>query len=269
MNKYKLPIQKNFILFGDVLDTINRGGSWTLEAGYVDNADALGKGAGVYVEYHQGVDKWGRPKAKRFLFNESFRKIQTRESDTSDNGVSQYEFIKNHPGCLGSPNGNYNHEGVQVGVVFKEYDPQKDAEIAFNADEARINAQSAALALDAETLEEIANILGHFGEPDKAMRVRVIDFAGKRPSEFNELLKAGDRNFRAIIRKGLVEGELHKKGELIFWAETLLGASEDAAVAKLAGDQQITDALKDRLKLSVEARVVKPKNVGGRPKKSE
>lgn len=267
MQKYKLPEQKNFILFGDILDTINRGGSWTLEAGYVDHANKLGLGAGTYVEYQiGGNDKWGKPVVKRFRFDESFRKVQTRPSDKSAQGISQYDFLRNHPGCLGSENGTYDAKGVQLGAIYKEYDPQKDAEVAFEAGEARINAQSAALTLDPQTLEEIANILGHFGEPDKAMRVTVIEFAGKRPSEFNELLNAGDRSFRAIVRKALAEGEFTKKGEMIFWGETLIGNSEDAAVSRLAGDQTMIDALKDRLKLSVETRATKPKNTGGRPR---
>lgn len=264
--KFKLPEQTLFILFGEALDTINRGGSITIEAGYLDSANVCKKGEGAYVEYQIGHDKYGQPKAKRFKFDESFRKIQTRVSDKAPiNGVSQYDFIKGHPACEDSPNARYDHSGKQIGVMYREYNPEKDAQTALDADTLRVTAQGVALGLDAQTLEEIANILGHYGEPDNAMRVRVIDFAGKRPSEFNELLTSGERSLRALVRKAINEGVFNRKGELIMWDQTPVGTSEDQAIAKLNTDQQMIDALKEKLQLKVDAKA-SSKSKGGRPR---
>jgi len=261
MTKFKLHEQRLFILFGDKLDVINRGGTYSLQSDYID------KRTGTKVEYVVGKDAKGNPKAKRFKFDESLRRFQTRDYDKDMNGLSQYEYLKNHPDCEGSPNGFYDKNGKQMGAVFREYDPQKDAETAFSADKLRVEAQATALNLDPQTLEEIANILGHYGEPDTAMRVRVIDFAGKRPSEFNDLLKAGDRSLRALVRKALQEGVFKMKGSLIMWEETLVGNSEDDAIAMLSRDQEMIDALKE--KMSFKPDIKAAPNKGGRPKKVE
>src|SRR5689334_3892065 len=135
--KFKLPEQTHFILFGEALDKINRGGSHAMSLGYVDNANALGRGVGVYVEYITSKDQRGNPKAKRFKWDESFRKIMTRPSDRDITGLSQFEYLKNSPECEGSPNGFYQKidgQLVQLGVVYREFNPEKDAENALEAD---------------------------------------------------------------------------------------------------------------------------------------
>lgn len=270
--KFTLPEEKKFILFGEALEFVNRGGTRALSLGYVDRTGKVSEEAGNYVEYITAKDsKTGRLIPKRFRFDQSLGRIKTRMSDKDINGVSQYEFLKNHPNCEGSPNGVYRQtkDGLkQIDVVFREYDPEKDAQNAFAADELRINAQATALSMDDATLEEVANILGHYGPVDKAMRVRVIEFAGKRSGEFNELLKAGDRSLRALVRKALAEGEFHKKGSLIFWEEMMLGA-EDDAILILQKDQAMIDALKEKLKFNIDAKATPVVNKGGRPRKTD
>ena len=273
--KFKLPDQINFILFGDSLDQINRGGSIALALGYNDNANALKLGAGTYVEYVTGKDQKGNFKAKRFRFDETWRKLMTRPTESDLNGISQYAFLKNAPECEGSPNGNYVGSGSsrkQLGVVYREYNPAKDAATALQANTSRILTQARAIELDDETTEEIANILGDYGTQEMSpeqlktsFKNTVVEFAGKRPSEFDKLLAAGDRPLRALVRKALNAGELTKKGAIIFWENTMLG-SEDDAINILQKDEQMVDNLKGKLKLEEDAK--NPPKQAGRPKKN-
>jgi hypothetical protein len=270
--KFTLPEQKKFILFGEALAFVNRGGTQAISIGYVDNTGVFGD-AGTYVEYISAKDsKTGKLIAKRYRFDQSLGRLQTRETDRDITGKSQYLFLKNHPSCEGSPNGTYrpdaNGQKKQVGAIFREYDPDQDAKTALEADKLRVSAQATAMNLDDETLEEIANILGHYVPVNDAMRVRVIEFAGKRSDQFNDLMKAGDRSLRALVRKALSVGEFTKKGSLIMWSDTLMG-SEDDAILILSKDQGMIDSLKSKLKLLVDVKAEKPVNKGGRPKKTE
>lgn len=270
--KFTLPEEKKFIVFGEALEMINRGGTQAISLGYTDSQGMFGE-PGAYVEYISSKDsKTGRLIPKRFRFDQSLGRIKTRMNDKDAVGKSQYEFLKNHPSCEGSPYGTYRKgDGgklYQVGVIFREYDPEKDAKAALDADNLRITAQATALALDDVTMEEIANVLGHFGPVDNAMRVRVIEFAGKRSPEFNELLKSGDRALRALVRKAVKEEVFKKKGSLLMWEETLMG-SEDDAITILAKDQSMIDSLKEKLNFNINAEAdATPKNKGGRPRKN-
>src|SRR5690606_2118237 len=160
--------------------------------------------------------------------------------------------------CEGSPNGQYVEDDsgnkVQIGVEFREMDSAKDALVAIEAEQAVAQAATKALTLDETTLKEIAAMIGVFGEPDASMRLAVVEFAKKRPSEFNGYLKSGDREYRAAIRLGIENGILKSKGEVISWGTTPIGGNEDAAVSTLMNDEELYIALQDKLGKPVEKR---------------
>jgi hypothetical protein len=263
--KYKQIEHDHFVVTGPFLNVIFNGGSVVLEAGYFDHAGIFGE-EGKYVEYITHKDKTGKDVPKRFRFDESLRRLLTRKTDKDYYGKSQYDFLKNHPQCEESPNARYE-DGVQQGVVFRLLDTAKDAGVALGAETLTLKAKLSAMELDDQTLSEIANILGHYGDPDDLMRLKVVEFAGKRPSEYNELLNSGERSIRALIRKALKVGEFKSRGTLIMWEEFMVGADEDAAVATLALDSKMLKSLRD--KLDMEAPPVKVKPVPpGKPKKS-
>lgn len=250
-----IPATKYFVACGDGLDIINRGGSIALSLGYTDHQAVLQSDPGKYIPYVDSKDHNNRDKPKRFLFNESFRRLMTRASDKDNYGISQYDWLKNYPTCEGSPYGDYVEENgvrIQIGVQFRELDSAKDAEVALQADVKRIEAQADVLALDEQTLTEIAAILGQYGEPDQLMRLKVLEFAGKQPSNYFKYKNAGDRAVRAIVRKALKEKVFTTKGEIIMWDSTVIGANEDAAVSKILTDQSILDALQEKLGLKSE-----------------
>lgn len=249
--KFKGFTHSHFVLCGEGLDIVNRGGSKTLMEGYTDYDGLLGE-KGRYVKYVDSRNQKGQDNAKRFRFDLSLRRLLVRENDKDFYGVKLFDWLKNYPSCEGSPYGEYTQENgktVQKGVLFREMNNAKDAEVALEADEYRIKAQAEVLSLDNETLEEVGAILGHYGEPDKTMRLRVLEFAGKRPNEYFELMKSGDRHVRAVVRKALNEGIFSKKGTMIMFDSTLVGADEDGAIAKLINDPQMLGALQEKLGL--------------------
>lgn len=265
---FKLPEVTYFVLCGEGLDTVNRGGIVGLAKGYVDHQGALLKGTlrGKYVEYATSIDDRGREKAKYFRFDESLRRLMTREYDTDVKGLSQYEFLKNYPTCEGSPYGDYiEEEGVMVqrGVQFREMNDAKDAEVALEADELRINAQAEALGLDEQTLSEVAANIGLFGKPDKMMRLKVVEYAGKRPADFNKIMEQEDRAVRAIVRRAVNERVFNTKGSVIYFDQTLIGADENSAIATLLKEPDMLKALQEKLGLPTE--ISTPKRKPGNP----
>jgi hypothetical protein len=253
--KYQSVDHKMFVVTGEFLDIVNRGGSIALTLGYTDHEGLVGNTKGAYVEYVISKDgKTGRERAKRFRFDSSLRRLLTRDTDRDINGILQYKYLKNHPSCEGSPYGTYKTNGEQGGIMFREMNSAADAKVALDADQLRIGAQASALSLDNQTLEEVANIIGHYGAVDHIMKLRVVEFAGKRPVEYNELLESGDRNLRAIVRKALAEGVFTKKGELVMWESTIVGNNEDAAIAKIAGDSEMLSALKEKMNLKIDVK---------------
>jgi hypothetical protein len=95
--------------------------------GSKDNAPSVGK----VVKYVTSRDG-GKDKGKYFTWNESHRRFMVREGEKDVYGVTQYDFLKNAPECEGSPNGNYLPDGTQIGVMYREMNEAKDAEVALN-----------------------------------------------------------------------------------------------------------------------------------------
>ena len=263
MTKFKEVNHVHFVVVGSFLETVNRGGSVALQLGYTDHSGKVAKNKGDYVEYVMSRDEKGKNKAKRFRFDSSFRRLLTRLTDTDINQVSQYDFLKNHPGSEGSPNGTYDSKGNQTGVVFRELNSAKDATVALQSDRQRNEALTSAFNLEEETLTEVANIIGYYGEPDDLMKLKVVEFAGKRPAEYTELLNSGDRSLRALLRKALSEDIFTRKGALIMWEQTVVGSNEDDAIATLHRDKEMYDALKNKLDIDAP----KPKGGPGRGRK--
>jgi len=249
-----------FILTGEGLDKVGRGGSVSFR-GYTDHAGALGK-PGAYLQYVTSTDGQGKAVGKYFTFDESRRRFQVREGEQDVNQVTQYDFLKNAPDCEGSPNGTYVGEGdlrIQQGVLYREFNNEADAEIALDAESNRIKAQASAYGLDDKTLQELAAFIGEFGPPNKTMKLRVLEWAGKRPADYFKLLESGDRALRAIVRKAIADGIFSKKGSIIYWESTMIGATEDDAISTLAGDPAMLEALQAKVDLNTSIKIEKDK----------
>jgi len=256
-----------FVLVGEGLEKVSRGGTHSFR-GYTDHANAHGKGVGAYIEYITSTDQLGRKVGKWFVLDESRRKFQVREGEQDINQISQYNFLKFSPDCEGSPNGSFTEAGgltIQQGIMFRELNSAADAAIALEADSKRITAQAECLKLDSQTLQELGAHIGVFGQPDALMLSRVLEWVGRRPDDFKQLLNSGDRTLRAVVKKALADGILVQKGELIYWGTTLVGADEDAAVQQLARDKQMYDVLAAKINLQEPAKI--PFSTPANPKK--
>lgn len=233
-------------------------GSYSLRD-YTDKVGVLGKGSGISVQYVVSRDDKGRDKGKFFTLSQSHNALIVNETDTDLYGIRMYDFIANSPICEGSPNGTYSKdpEGneIQTGVMFRLLNDEKDAEIALEASLNRSKAQLSANEIDDQTLLEVATIgIGYNGTPDKIMRHRVVEWAGKRPSDYFEVLNSGDRLIRALIRKAIADNIFQVKGSLIYWNSTLIGTDEDAAVKTLVDNKQLLDGLQQKIDLKVKAK---------------
>lgn len=244
---------KRFVLCSEISA---HGGTVTFRT-YTDTANAHKQGYGVAVQYVEGTNENGRPRGKWFSLDQSHRQFRCVDGQKDTTGLSMYDFIRFSPYCEGSPN-------LKGDPLYRELNEERDAAIVLEADEARIKAGASALELDDQTLSEMGAFIGQFGKPDKIMRLKVVEWAQRHPEEYNKILADGDRPYRALIRKGIKDGELETKGEIILWAGTVIGSDESAAVRKLMDDKDILDTLSAKLKLNVEAN--EPKKRGPKPK---
>lgn len=221
---------------------------------YTDKTNALGKGSGISVQYVISKDARGRDRGKFFTLSQSHNAFMVNDTDTDLYGVRMYDFIANSPFCEGSPNGNYrrdeNGDLIQVNIMFRLMNSEADAEVALEADIRRSKAQLSAAEIDEQTLLEVATIgLGRTGDPDKVMRHAVVQWAGKRPQDYFDILDSGDRPIKSAIRRALSDRIFEQKGSLIYWGQTLIGADEDTAVATLMKDEQLLNALKEKVNI--------------------
>lgn len=225
---------------------------------YTDRTGALGKGTGISVQYVISKDARGRDKGKFFTLSQSHNAFMVNDTDTDLYGIRMYDFIANSPFCEGSPNGTYRKDNdtgdtVQTNVMFRLMNSEADAEIALEADIRRSKAQLSAAEIDEQTLLEIATLgLGRTGDPDKVMRHAVVQWAGKRPQDYFDVLDSGDRPIRSAIRRALSDKIFEQKGSLIYWGQTLIGPDEDTAVATLMKDEQLLNALKEKVNIRSE-----------------
>src|SRR5688572_3132513 len=74
---------------------------------YTDRTNALGRGAGLAVQYVVGKDERGRDKGKNFTLNQSHNAFMVNEQDTDLYGTTMMQFLSSYPNCAGSPNGIY------------------------------------------------------------------------------------------------------------------------------------------------------------------
>lgn len=278
----------NFVLIDREL--FASGGRYTLRT-YTDRAGVFkNPGAGIFYDDGTVNPFKGTKAGKPFTLDQNHYNIQAREGQADFKGLKLIDFLLNAGECWGSPNGTYQYgeggnvsdeeiaslkrdeietrletgEFKQIGAKFKLMNTDKDAEIALDAAELRNKAETSALAIDDQTLEDIAAHIAVFGKAGKLMRKKVLDYASKRPADYFKLLNAGDRAVRAIVRKSLADGTFTKKGQIIMWEETVIGPNEDEAVSKLMSDKNMLEALQDKAELNTDVKVPKK---GGRPPK--
>ena len=256
---------------------IAEGGSYSFR-NYTDIAGVFGNPGAVVLFDDGSKDSRGNPIGKPFSISQSHYKLLARDGQKDYKGLLLSEYFLNAPFCEGSPNGVYtNQDGVTVSpddlgkrkeilvklrdgelsqhnVKIKLMETERDAEIALDAGLKRAEAQMSVGQIDDETLSEISALFGVFGKPDKMMRQKLFEIAGKRPIDYFKHMNSGDRSVRALIRKGLADGVLKQKGPVIFWEETLLGSDEDSSVATLIADPKILEALSNKVGLKAKTK---------------
>lgn len=238
---------------------------------YTDTAGALQQGTGRSVQFTTSRDQRGLDRGKFFKISQQHNAILCNDTDRDLNGVLMFDFIKNHPNCLGSPNGTYviDDEGnkVHANALFKLMDSEGDAEVALEASMNSARAVVSVDEIDEQTLSEVAGVaLGMYGKPDKMMKHALVEWARKNPNDYFKHLKSGDRFLRAIVRKAIADGIFTVKGSLIFWNETMIGTDEDSAIKTLVDDQKMLEGLKEKVNLREEAK--NAKKGPGRPRKN-
>lgn len=256
---------------------IAAGGSLSFR-NYTDVSGVFGNPGAVIVFDDGSKDTRGNPVGKAFTVSQAHYKLMARDGQKDYKGLLLSEYFMNAPFCEGSPNGTYtDQDGLivaadqlgkrdtilkklksgelnQHNVKIKLMETERDAEIALDAGLKRVEAQMSVGQIDDDTLSEIAALFGIFGKPDKMMRQKLFEAAGKRPIDYTNFLNSGDRSVRALIRKGLVDGVLKQKGPVIFWEETILGNDEDSSVATLIGDPKILEALSTKVGMKAKAK---------------
>lgn len=261
---------------------VARGAGFSWRA-YTDTNGIFGNPGDRVIFDDGSKDKQNQPIGKAFSVNQSHYKLQAREDQKDVTGKLLVEVFKNAPFCLGSPNGVYtdpdggyvpaeevknyknnlikikNGEIIQHNVKIKELDDELDAKLALETGMKRVEAQMSVGQIDAETLTEIAAMIGEFDKPEKTLRLKVFEFAGKRPLDYFKHLGAGDRSVRAVIRIALDKGILNRKGDVYYWKESMLGHNEDAVVSAMGADPAMLASLKEAIDFKSDQKKTKKK----------
>lgn len=209
---------------------------------YTDYVGALGK-PGTVVQICYQLDKNQKPIPYHFSMGLRDRVIRVEANKVDMFGTSVVEFLRNAPGCLGSPNGSYLPDGTQVEVYFKELNEEVDAEKALEAKEYRLQAETLAASMPADEVMEFNAMLGVFKKGEKLSRHFLMELAGNKPQVFMEYYNNPKRKALALIKRGLHSRVLKQNGTVVAWNDTVLGLDEDDAASKLMQDAKLFDAL--------------------------
>lgn len=184
--------------------------------------------------FSERKDQYGNPIKKRYKFSKSQRVIRVPAKKKEE-----IEFLKNSPQCYGSPNNNGHR------IMYKKLDDDGDATVAIDAIDQAVRAQAIALKLTGESLRDVAIICGAFGTSESVLKYKCLQYAQKNPDGFINIVVDVEREkgTRSLVRRGLGEKVLVKKGDMISWKDTTLGVDEDDAVANLLKDKKLREAV--------------------------
>jgi len=204
-----------------------------------------------------------------FTFTPLNRSIKIPVNKKDIRGKSYIEFLRNHPDCEGSPNGNYhvdeNGRTIQHGVWYRELKEEQDASIAIDNRKLRIDAENIAINLPLAECKELGSILGIQAKGPHQMKFSLMEFAQNNPELFMKTYNAPDRKVRGAVKAGIEQGILTKTGTVISWDKTILGSDENEAVALLIKNSDLMYGLLHKLGKEVPEEEEKKK--AGRPPK--
>lgn len=197
---------------------------------------------------YEGYD--GMP--RKMKFDKATRYIRVPKSN--DRLV---EAMRNHPWCKGSRNGNYRNNPndpenpIQIGVVFKEDNKDKDGSVIVDAAALRIKAGNEVLKLaDNEgKLEAVAKVLGVLDPQSVSYTTsRLLMKAEKEPAKVLEVIDSDELLVRSLVIKALESGLLARKGNSVNYSfgGVNFGVDENDIVENLLKDQEKLDVLRSK-----------------------
>lgn len=237
---------------------------------------------GDYKFISKGKDKDGNDIPKKYKFNAKFRKI--RIPNRPGRYQEEIDFLRNHPECVGSPNGRYRKDGeggqVQLGVYFKEINDDKDATQAIDASKLRIKAMNIALEMqdDPVNLNSMCTVLGLNSKTSNTKFFNLLEFAENNPILFMEAYEAPDREVRALFMRGKAEKVVERKSAVWMLRDNQLGVDDEECVTTLLKNEGLVRMLKRMLGMEIddvkietkeEAKDEAPKRQVGRKPKTE
>lgn len=197
--------------------------------------------------YVIGKDKNNQPIYQYWAFNmDSLRIKRVSKKEKDIDGKLAVDFLRNAPSCYKSTNGEYVGE-KQVNFFYKEVDEAGDAKAVVATRKLVVDAQHEATHLNAEDLQDIANLIGVWDTREEIQQHRVLDFSANQPSKFLELLKDPTRKIRALIQRCVNRGVFKQDGPMITWETKTIGIDENEAVANLMKDAKLLSSVKNYL----------------------
>lgn len=218
---------------------------------YTDKVGALGQ-AGKVVFIAKRLTRNNQPEPYQFGFSMRDRNIREIPGVKDIQGYDIVEFLRNHPECKNSPNGEYivkpDGSMEQVNVFFKEVNEEADAQKLLEANEYRRNAENIAATLTLAEVYEINSLFGIFKTTELMARHALLDLAGNKPALFMEAYENPQRRALAAVRKGLDKHVLKQSGAVVIWNKTTIGLDEQDAATNLQKDPKMLEALESAIK---------------------
>lgn len=185
-------------------------------------------------------DRKGNPLRYKFTRSTRYIRVPIKRED-------EIEAIRNHPECLGSPNGTYrNIEGkdVHLNALFKEINEDKDASVAIDAAILRTDAMNKAIELirDEVDADNAMLVLG-IASTGQSGHHKLMVYAQNNPEQFLEIINSGDFKAKALVKKAISLDVLQRDGVIYKAAELEYGVDEEEVLKTVLTDRDKRDYL--------------------------
>jgi hypothetical protein len=195
--------------------------------------DSYYKPDGDYAYISDRKDQNGYDLKKRFAFNA--RTYEAPNQEIAD-------FFYNSPFC------EKDDSALDSTMfAFREYNPERDAELKVEWTRLASKATNIALELRPDELSEVALICGYSGENPTLQLERVLDFAKANPKGFVDIIEDEERAARGLFLTAIKDGLIQKKGVNFFFDSVMLGSTDDEAVDVIYKKSDVMQAIKTRL----------------------
>jgi hypothetical protein len=178
---------------------------------------------------HDRVDQNGIPQVRFFHWKSRILRVPLKQKEV-------VAHLRNSPFCEGN-------DITSSRIIYREIDPEKDADIKVSIELDKMEAKNLALSLTGPALANMAVLCGTNSDSGNIQRLRVLEYADANPARFMEIHKDTELSERALFRRAYASGVISKKGVTYIYKDIALGLDEDEAVKLIKKEPKVAESI--------------------------